>query len=84
MATMIKLELDDETADFEAVKQLPGLKDVDLDRDYGLVCIHPRKQLFVVRAAALKRLEERRQLSPEIVGGYGDVRISTTDRDQEE
>ena len=82
MAAMIKLQLPDETADFEAVKQLPGLQDVELDHDYGLVCIHPRKQLFVVRAESVSRLEERRQLSPEIVGGYGEVRISTTEREE--
>ena len=82
MVAMIKLQLPDETADFEAVQQLPGLQGVNLDCDYGLVCIHPRKQLFVVRAEAVSRLEERRELSPEIVGSYGDVRISTTEREE--
>ncbi len=78
MAAMIKLQLPDEAADFEAVRRLPGLDGVDLDTDYGLVCIHPRKRLFVVRADSVSELEERQELSPEIVGGYGDVRISTT------
>ena len=82
MAAMIKLQLPDEAADFEAVKQLPGLQGVDLDGDNGLVCIHPRKQLFVVRAGSVSRLEERRLLSPEIVGGYGGIRISTTEREE--
>lgn len=79
MTALIKLRLPDEAATFNAVQQLPGLKDVDLDVNYGLVCINPKENLFVVRASAINRMEERQKLSPEIIGGFGDIRISATD-----
>lgn len=78
MATMIKLRLPVARASWDHVRRLPGLAGVRLDERYGLVPINPKESLFVVRADALDDLPKRRELSPEIEGAYGDVRISTT------
>lgn len=76
--SLIKLRLKD-AATFAVVQSLPGLKDIELDENYGLVCINPKENLFVVRASAVNRMGERQQISPEILGAYGDTRISTED-----
>lgn len=78
MKSLIKLRLSKDLATFESVQRLHGLHDVELDSEYGLVCINPKENLYVVRAEMFNRLEERQKMSPEILGGFGDIRISTT------
>jgi hypothetical protein len=77
MAVMIKLDLPATATTLEAVKQLPGLQGLALDSRFGVVSISPREHLYVVRVDSVDDLEQRRALSPEILGVYGDVRIST-------
>jgi hypothetical protein len=78
MATMIKLRLPGPIGDLTSVQALPGLTDLTLDSKFGLVCISPRDFLYVVRTNDLvDNLNHRRELSPEIVEAYGDVRISS-------
>lgn len=78
MSSMIKLRLASPSNTFASVQQLPGLAGLSLDPGFGLVCIDPRQGLYVVRTGHLDDLDRRRAVSPEILGGYGDVRISTT------
>lgn len=77
MTVMIKLHLPNSSS-LEMVQQLPGLKDLALDSRFGVVPISPKESLYVVRTEAVSDLELRKQLSPEILEVYGDVRISTT------
>ena len=79
MAVMIKLRLPEATSDFASVQTLPGLVDLDLDPKAGLVPISPSDSQYVVYADHVDDLEHRRQLSPEIIEAYGDVRISSAD-----
>jgi len=72
---MIKLRLPDSMATFGFVQSLPGLAGVKLHESFGLVCISPRESLYVVRADSIDDVERRRQLSPEILGVYGETRI---------
>ena len=78
MATMIKLRLSFPHADFATVQALPGLSDLQLDSNFGIVQISPRESLYVVRTGQVDDLNRRRKLSPEIIEAYGDVRISTS------
>ncbi len=78
---MIKLQLAAPENTFESVKKLPGLADLDLDHGFGLVPLDPRKGLYAIRVADVDDLARRQRVSPEILGGYGDVKISTTDAD---
>ena len=82
MPVMIKLQLPAQQTTFDAVRELPGLRGLQLDRGYGLVCLDPKAGLFVVRADNVDRVEQRRALSPEILEFYGDTRISTTDEER--
>ena len=79
MATMIKLRLPASTRDITSVQALPGLSDLPLDRQFGLVPINLGESLYVVRTEAVDDLERRRELTPEILGAYGDVRISSAE-----
>src|SRR5215217_4271446 len=80
MAVMIKLRFPEPPRDFASVQALPGLADLDLDPKAGLVPISPSNSQYVVYTDHLDDLERRRQLSPEIIEAYGDVRISTARR----
>jgi hypothetical protein len=82
MGAMIKLRLDSPTSDFSSVQKIAGLADVPLDPKFGLVCLDPKNQLFAVRADHVSDWERRRDISPEILGVYGDTRVSTTGSDQ--
>jgi hypothetical protein len=79
MATMIKLRLPGPIRDLAGVQGLPGLTDLTLDPKFGLVPINPRDSLYVVRTDdVVDNLNHRRELSPEILEAYGDVRIGPT------
>jgi len=78
MATLIKLRLPPSRQQLTDVQALPGLVGLHLDPKFGVVCISPRESLCVVRADSVDQLDRRQQLSPEILGVYGDVRISPT------
>jgi hypothetical protein len=78
MTTMIKLRLPTVPRGLEDVQALPGLAGLRLDPKFGVIAINPRDSLYVVRADSVDSIERRRRLSPEILGVYGDVRISPT------
>ncbi len=78
MAVLIKLRLPASMKDLASVQALPGLVDLTLDPEFGLVPISPRDSLYVVRTDFVNDLGRRRQLSPEIIQTYGDIRISST------
>ena len=83
MATTIKLRLHKSAPNLESVQASPGLSDLPLDPEFGLVPLNPRDSLYAVRTDSVDNLEERRQLNPEILGTYGDVRISSTEAPRE-
>ena len=78
MAVMIKLRLPESTRDFASVQALPGLADLNLDSEVGLVPISPSDSQYAVYTDHVDDLERRRHLSPEIIQAYGDIRISST------
>ena len=77
MSVMIKLRLPTNATEMETVQNLLGLKDLPLDHQFGVVCISPKNNLYVVRTDTMDDLERRRAMSQEIMDAYGDVRIST-------
>jgi hypothetical protein len=78
MQVMIKLRLEQLHPTLDEVLSLPGMEGLDVDRDFGLICISPKDRLYVVRVKEVTDLEKRMRASPEILGAYGDVRISGT------
>ena len=78
MQVIIKLKLARDKANLPSVRSLPGMQGISLDPAYGVVCISPREGLYVVRADSVDDIEERQALSAEMLGVYGDVRITQT------
>ena len=78
MPGLITLELlaPDNTLDY--VCALPVLKDVVVDREYGLVLVSPKRNLYVIRVDG-KPDRERLLQDSHIRAVHGDVRISTMD-----
>ena len=74
---MLKLKLEAGKT-LDEVIRLPGLHGIEVDEDYGLVCISPKDSLFVIQVEDFDNLEQRKKLSPEIIQHFGDIRISTT------
>jgi len=83
MAVMIKLKLLREAPTLEDVARLPGIENLAVDAEFGLICIDPQDRLYVVRVDELGDLDERKARSPEIIEAYGDVRISAFSHDSE-
>ncbi|MEM9275460.1 MAG: hypothetical protein AAGA80_21210 [Cyanobacteria bacterium P01_F01_bin.143] len=77
MPVMIKLKIIKPNPTLGYVRSLPGIKGLDIDQSYGLICISPKKNLFIIRAKEIDNVEERKEASPEILNVYNDVRIST-------
>lgn len=73
---MIKLRLSERVRDLAAVQALPGLAGLKLDHSFGLVPLSPRESLYAVRTEYVDDWDRRRELSPEILEAYGDIRIS--------
>lgn len=77
---MIKLKL---TGD-ETIQQICVWKEfenIELDSRFGIVCINPQQQLFVIRVVGkldenfVNRLNNVK--NPKILGAFGEVKIST-------
>ena len=79
MPIMIKLKIIKHKPTLNYVRSLPGMKGLEIDESYGLICISPKKNLFIVRVKEIDNLEERKKASPEILNGYDDVRISRSE-----
>ncbi len=77
MAVMIKLSIKS-SPDLKFVQNLPGLRDLSLDMNFGLVLINSNRSEYVVRTDFIDNLDERKRISPEIVEAYGDIQISST------
>ena len=78
MATMLKLQLPAQEASLERVRALPGLSGLAIDEKFGLVPLDPKRSLYAVRVEAVDDVERRKRESPELLGAYGDVRVSQT------
>jgi hypothetical protein len=79
MSILIKLCIQKKSkANLKAVRQLRGLEKLSLDEEFGLVCVSPKKNLYVVRTdseVSEAEAKERQEQNSDILGFYGDVRI---------
>ena len=71
---MIKLHLQPGENTLEQVKKLPGLENLDIDADYGLILISPKQDLYTIRVSGdidIKNLMSRQK---KIKGIYPDIK----------
>ena len=71
---IIKLQLEKPNNTLEHVRHIRGLSGLDIDEDYGVVSISPKRGLYVVRVSDDIDINKVRAL-PEVTGVYGDMRI---------
>ena len=84
MNVLVKLKLPPELQSFHLVKRLQGLSDLEMDEDFGLVLVDPLRQIFVVRVRKIDRVEERKKQCPHLIQAYGDERIESIEKKQDE
>ncbi len=72
---LIMLELQQHNNSLEDVRKLPGLEEFDIDEEYGLVLISPKRQLYVIRISGNVDLDRLMSIQPAVKGVYGDPKI---------
>jgi hypothetical protein len=76
---MIKLELKPEEANLSRVKGLEGIKDLNVDEDYGLICISQKRSLYTIRVIGTVDRDALMPVQRRVKGVYGEVKISQID-----
>ena len=72
----LKLGASGPDATVAKVRAIPGLEELDIDDAYGLVCVSPKRGLYVVRVRG--DLDESLVSTvEEVTGVHGEVKIST-------
>ncbi len=84
MRYLITLYLEPPDNNLDYVKQLQGLKGLEIDNAYGLVLISPKRNLYTIRASGDVEPESLMSMHAEIKGIYPDTRISTVKQPKEE
>lgn len=76
MKYLITLELLPNENELQAVKEMNGLKTLDIDESYGLVLISPKRNLYTIRVAGRVDADELMTQQSKVKGVYPDVRVS--------
>lgn len=58
------------------IKQLPGLEDLDIDEDYGLVAISPKRNLYTVRVRGDIDADRLLSIQPKVKGIFADAKVA--------
>lgn len=73
---MITLHLLPGENTLQHIKQLPGLEELDIDENYGLVSLDPKRNLYTVRASGDIDIAKLKSMQPKVKGIYADVKVS--------
>ncbi len=84
MRYLITLHLSPPNNSLNYVKQLDGIKDLNIDEDYGLVLISPKRDLYVIRVSGEMDSQKLMAMQPLIKGVHGDIKIAPTESQEEE
>ncbi len=58
------------------IRQLPGLEKLDIDENYGLVLISPKRNLYTIRVSGDIDSDKLLSIQPKVKGIYPDVKIT--------
>ncbi|NEO20250.1 MAG: hypothetical protein F6J94_27420 [Moorea sp. SIO1F2] len=84
MRYLITLNLPPPNNSLEFVKQLDGIKDLEIDEDYGLILISPKRDLYVIRVSGDMDSQKLIAIQPLVKGVHGDIKIAPTESQEEE
>lgn len=76
MMCLITLHLLPDENTLQRVKQLPGIKELKIDEDYGLVPISSKRNLYTIRASGDIDSDKLMSMQPKVKGVYADVRVA--------
>ena len=74
--SMIKLKLEPGEATLARVYELEGLKDLNIDESFGLICISPKRNLYTIRVSGDVDRDALMAVQTRVKGVYGEVKIS--------
>lgn len=72
---LVTLHLSPGENTLQHVKQLPGLNEVKIDEDYGLIAISPKRNLYTIRVSGEIDANRLMSLQPKVKGIFADVKI---------
>jgi hypothetical protein len=75
MRYLIKLRLLPDENTLEFVRQLPEIRDLEIDMDYGLVTLSPKRGLYVIRVRGEIDPDKLIDRQPKVEGVYGDIKV---------
>lgn len=74
--SLITLHLQPDENRLQDIKQLSGLEELDIDEEYGLVVISPKRNLYTIRVLGDLDAEKLMSIQPKVKGVYADLRVS--------
>ena len=74
--SMIKLELEPGEASLSHVQGLEGIKGLNVDEDYGLICISQKRRLYTIRIIGNVDRHTLMAVQSRVKGVYGEIQIS--------
>ncbi|MCD4843739.1 MAG: hypothetical protein K8R25_04530 [Methanosarcinales archaeon] len=72
---LITLHLLPNENNIQFVKQLPGLREIEIDEDYGLILISPKRNLYVIHVSGDIDPDKLMSISHKVKGVYVDVKV---------
>lgn len=72
---LVTLQLKSDQNSLEDIKEFPGLKNVEIDENYGLINVSPKRNLYVIRVKGYLDPEQLMSKQPQVKGVSGDTRV---------
>lgn len=82
MQSLVTLHLKPPNNSLQYVKQLPGFTEVEIDENYGLVLISPKRDLYVIRVSGNLNPAKLMSIQPEVKGVHGDVKVAPIESEE--
>jgi hypothetical protein len=82
MQYLVTLHLQPPNNSLEYVKQLSGIRELEIDENYGLVLISPKRELYVIRVTGDLEPNHLMSIQPAVKGVHGDVKVAPIKLDE--
>ena len=83
MRYLITLNLPPPNNSLSYVRQLDGIKDLEIDENYGLVLISPKRDLYVIRVSGEIDPQSLMAIQPLVKGVHGDIKVAPIESQEE-
>ena len=73
---LLTLKLDPGHDSLKDVQAFPGFKNLEIDENYGVINISPKRSLYVIRVAGNINPQQLMLNQPQVKGVHGDVKVA--------